>query len=101
MELARKELRLEVTERPVDRSELYVCDEIFFTGTMVEVAPVIRVDHRPVGSGEIGPVTAKLRHLYAEAAHGRLEAYRQWLLPVYEPVAMEAGERGEAPTRRG
>jgi branched-chain amino acid aminotransferase len=87
MELARKELRLEVVERPVDRSELYVCDEMFFTGTMVEVAPVVRVDHRPVGSGQIGPVTAELRHLYTQAAHGRLEAWRQWLMPVYEPVA--------------
>ena len=86
MELARKELRLEVMERPMDRSELYVCDEMFFTGTMVEVAPVIRVDHRPVGSGEIGPVTAELRHLYSQAARGRLKAYRHWLMPLYECV---------------
>ena len=89
MELARQELRLEVIERPVDRSELYVCDEMFFTGTMVEVAPVIRVDHRPVGSGEIGPVTAELRHLYSQAGCGRLKAYRHWLMPVYEPAAKE------------
>lgn len=86
MELARQELHLEVTERPVDRSELYVCDEMFFTGTMVEVAPVIRVDHRPVGSGEIGPVTAELRQLYSQAGRGRLTAYRHWLMPVYESV---------------
>jgi branched-chain amino acid aminotransferase len=96
MELARKELHLEVIERPVDRSELYICDEMFFTGTMVEVGPVIRVDHRPVGSGEIGPVTAELRHLYTQAMHGRLKAYRHWLMPVYESVAKEAGEPGEA-----
>ena len=87
MALAREELDLDVIERPVDRSELYVCDEIFFTGTMVEVAPVIRVDHRPVGTGEIGPVTAKLRHLYSQASHGRLETWRYWLVPVYERVA--------------
>jgi branched-chain amino acid aminotransferase len=92
MELARQELRLEVIERPVDRSELYVCDEMFFTGTMVEVAPVIRVDHRPVGSGEIGPVTAELRHRYSQAAHGRLEAYRHWLMPVYESAEALAGD---------
>jgi branched-chain amino acid aminotransferase len=87
MALAREELHLDVVERPVDRSELYVCDEIFFTGTMVEVAPVVRVDHRPVGSGEIGPVTAGLRHLYGQAAHGRLEAWRHWLMPAYERVS--------------
>ena len=90
MELARQELHLKVIERPVDRSELYVCDEVFFTGTMVEVAPVIRVDHRPVGTGEIGPLTAKLRHLYAQAAHGRLEAWRHWLMPVYESVPAQS-----------
>jgi branched-chain amino acid aminotransferase len=56
---------------------------------MVEVAPVIRVDHRPVGTGEIGPVTAKLRHLYSQAGHGRLEAWRHWLVPVHERVAEE------------
>ena len=55
MELARREMQLEVVERPVDRSELYVCDEVFFTGTAVEVAPVVRVDHRPVGTGAPGP----------------------------------------------
>jgi branched-chain amino acid aminotransferase len=89
MDLARQELHLEVIERPIDRSELYVCDEIFFTGTMVELAPVIRVDHRPVGAGEIGPLTAQLRHLYTQASHGRLEAWRHWLMPVYEPVGQD------------
>jgi len=94
-ELARKELHLEVIERPVDRSELYICDEVFFTGTMVEVGPVVRVDHRPVGTGEIGPVTAELRHLYTQAARGRLKAWRHWLMPVYESVATEPSEQGE------
>ncbi len=83
MELARRELRLDVIERPVDRSELYVSEEMFFTGTAVEVAPVVRVDHRPVGSGTIGPLTAALRSLYVEATRGRLPAYRKWLVPVY------------------
>ncbi len=87
MELARNELGLEVTERRVDRSELYICDEIFFTGTAVELAPVVRVDHRPVGSGEIGPVTAALRKLYLDATRARLPAYHKWILPVYRRVA--------------
>jgi len=89
MELARRELRLEVVERRVDRSELYVCEEAFFTGTAVEVAPITRVDHRPVGEGRIGPVTAALRKLYNDAMRGRLAAYRQWVLPVYHPAAAE------------
>jgi branched-chain amino acid aminotransferase len=93
MELARKELHLDVVERPVDRSELYLADEAFFTGTAVEVAPITRIDHRAVGSGSIGPVAAELRFLYLEAARGRLEAYRHWLLPAYEPaVAVDEPE---------
>jgi branched-chain amino acid aminotransferase len=87
MELARRELGLEVVERRVDRSELYISDEIFFTGTAVEVAPITRVDHRPVGDARIGPVTAALRKLYTDATRGRLPAYRQWVLPVYHPVS--------------
>ena len=92
MELARNELHLEVVERPVDRSELYLADEMFFTGTAVEVAPVVRVDHRPVGSGAIGPIAAELRFLYLEATRGRLAAYRHWLLPAYESVPVEQSE---------
>ncbi len=86
IELARKELNLEVVERSIDRSELYVCDEIFFTGTAAEVAPIIAVDHRPVGTGEIGAVTQKIRGLYFDATRGRLSAYRSWLWPVYCPA---------------
>lgn len=94
IEIARNELHLDVIERPVDRSELYVADEIFFTGTAVELAPVTRVDHRTVGSGAIGPVAAELRFLYMEASRGHLPNYRHWLLPAYEPQP-EAAETAE------
>lgn len=90
IELARRELRMKVVERRVARSELYECDELFFTGTAVEVAPVVRVDHRPVGSGEIGPVTGVLRRLYAEAARGRLPGSRHWVQAVYHPALLGA-----------
>jgi len=92
IELARNELHMEVVERPVDRSELYLADEIFFTGTAVEVGPVTKVDHRPVGSGAIGPVAAELRFLYLEATRGRLANYRHWLLPAYQPAPVESAE---------
>lgn len=87
MELARRELSLEVVERPIDRSELYLCDELFFTGTAVEIAPVVRVDHRPVGAGAIGLISSELRRLYTDATHGRLAAYRKWLVPVYQTTS--------------
>jgi branched-chain amino acid aminotransferase len=83
MELARRELGLEIVERPIDRSELYVCDELFLTGTAVGMAPVTRVDHHPVADGAIGVVTRSLRQLYVDATHGLVPAYRKWLQPVY------------------
>ena len=84
MELAARELGLQTVERSIDRSELYVCDELFFTGTAVGLAPVAQIDHRPVGNGAAGPLTLRLRRLYADAVHGQLPAYRKWLLPVYQ-----------------
>ncbi|MGD0579573.1 MAG: branched-chain amino acid transaminase [Bryobacteraceae bacterium] len=90
IELARDVLRLEVVERSIDRSELYVCDELFFSGTAVEVAPVTRVDHRRVGAGAIGPVASELRRLYTEATRGRLPQFENWIRRVPLPVAIHA-----------
>jgi branched-chain amino acid aminotransferase len=85
MELSQHELGLPVVERPIGRSELYVCDELFLTGTAVGIAPVVRVDHRPVKDGSIGAVTRQTRQLYADAARGRLRTYRKWVVPVSPP----------------
>ena len=101
MELAHNELHLDVVERPVDRSELYLADEVFFTGTAVEVAPVTRVDHRAVGSGAIGPVAAELRFLYLEASRGHMSNYRHWLLPAYDSTPVEAAEPELEPVGAG
>jgi len=86
MELAQNELGLQVVERPIDRSELYVCDELFFTGTAVGIGPVVRVDHRAVRDGEIGALTREVRKLYFDAARGHLQSYNKWLVPVYQPL---------------
>jgi branched-chain amino acid aminotransferase len=69
-------------ERSIDRSELYVADEIFVCGTGVQVSPVIEVDHRPVGSGRIGPIARLVRDRYFDAVRGRLPAYEHWLTPI-------------------
>jgi branched-chain amino acid aminotransferase len=71
-----------VLERSIDRSELYVADEIFVCGTGVQVSPVIEVDHRPVGSGEIGPIGRLVRDRYFEAVRGQLPEYMHWLTPI-------------------
>ncbi len=83
IELAKKELGIQVVERSIDRTELYVCDEVFLCGTGAQVSPVTTIDHRPVGKGGIGPVTAKIKDLYFDAVRGRLPAYAHWLTPIY------------------
>jgi branched-chain amino acid aminotransferase len=65
--------------RSIDRSELYVCDEVFMCGTGVQVSPVVEVDHRPVGTGQIGPVSRAISERYFAAVRGRLPEYRSWL----------------------
>ena len=82
MELAEKELGLEVIERPIARTELYVCDELFFTGTGAQVAPIRSVDRRLVGDGKPGPVSKKLQALYFEVVQGKVGTYRHWCTPA-------------------
>jgi branched-chain amino acid aminotransferase len=86
IELAHDLMHLDVVERSIDRSELYICDELFFTGTAVEISPVTKIDHRTVGSGEIGPVTSRLRDLYGQVTRGQIARYRKWLVPAYQHV---------------
>jgi branched-chain amino acid aminotransferase len=83
VELARTELGLTVAERAIDRTELYVADEAFFCGTGVEIKPIVEVDRRLVGDGNVGPIASKLVQLYAEVVRGKREAYRDWCTPVY------------------
>ncbi len=71
-----------VEERSIDRSELYVADEVFLCGTGVQVSPVVEVDHRPVGSGGIGPIGRLVRDRYFDAVRGRLPEYSHWLTPI-------------------
>jgi branched-chain amino acid aminotransferase len=70
--------------RSIDRSELYVADEIFMCGTGVQVSPVVEVDHRPVGTGGVGPIAARIRATYFDAVRGRLPQYAHWLTPIGE-----------------
>ncbi len=83
IELARNEMHLDVVERSIDRSELYMADELFFTGTAVELAPIVEVDHRRVGDGNTGQIATRLRSLYVDATRGRMSAYSHWLWSVY------------------
>jgi branched-chain amino acid aminotransferase len=80
--LAQEEFGLEVAERSIDRSELYVADEVFMTGTAAHVTPILEVDTRPVGGGQIGPITKQLQQAYFNIIYGRNPKYMDWCTPV-------------------
>ena len=71
-----------VAARRITRDDLYIADEAFFTGTAAEVTPIREVDGRTIGSGKIGPVTAKLQKAFFDVVAGKNSKYRDWLAPV-------------------
>ncbi len=84
IKLAKNELGIETIERPVDRSELYLCEECFLTGTAAHVTPVSEIDHRKIGNGGIGKITGELQKVYAEVIRGNNPKYLDWCTPVYK-----------------
>jgi branched-chain amino acid aminotransferase len=90
LKLAKEELGLDVLERSIDRTEVFLCDELFLTGTAAQITAVTRVDFRDVGTGEMGPITRQLRELYQDIVRGRVPKYAHWIQAVYEkePVAV-------------
>ena len=83
LELAQKEMGLSVVERTVDRTEIFLADEMFLCGTGVQIGAVTRVDQRAIGAGRMGPVVTELRRLYFDVVRGRRREYRHWCAPVY------------------
>jgi branched-chain amino acid aminotransferase len=81
--LASEKLNLPVQRRTIDRSELYIADELFMTGTAAHVTPVTEVDRVPVGNGQPGVISRKLQKLFFDAITGELSEYKNWLIPVY------------------
>lgn len=82
MELAKNEFGLPVVERSIDRTELFICDELFLTGSAAQIVAVTKVDHRPVGVGEMGPVTGKLKELFEEVVRVKNPKYAHWNVEV-------------------
>ncbi|MEL9940036.1 MAG: branched-chain amino acid transaminase [Ignisphaera sp.] len=82
IKLAREELGLVVIERRIRREELYTADEAFFTGTAAEITPIIEVDGRPIGNGQVGTITEKIVKLYNDVVLGKIEKYRKWITEV-------------------
>ena len=82
IELAREELGLQVVERSIDRTEVFIAEEAFMTGTAAQVVAVTKIDHRPLGAGKMGPVTEKLRALFDDVVRARHPKYLKWNLEV-------------------
>ncbi|MGH7643038.1 MAG: branched-chain amino acid transaminase [Candidatus Dormibacteria bacterium] len=78
-----EDLGLPVVERPIDRTELYIADEVLLCGTGAQISAVVEIDHRPVGNGKPGPFTEKLDEIYSALVRGENEKYREWCTPVY------------------
>ena len=83
IELA-KYLGIEAIERDVNRSEVYVFDEVFACGTGVQVLPVKSIDHRTIGDGNSGVITKKIMNLYYDVVQGKVEAFKDWCTPIYD-----------------
>ena len=82
IELARKELGLDVVERSIDRTEVFIAEELFLTGTAAQVTAVTKIDHRPVGTGVMGPIATKLRTMYEDILRGKNKKYEHWNVAV-------------------
>jgi branched-chain amino acid aminotransferase len=87
LRLAREDLGYEVEEREVDRTELYVAEELFFVGTTWEIAPILQIDGLQVGDGRMGPIVRALDRAYHDVVRGVDGGHPEWRLRVPGPAA--------------
>jgi branched-chain amino acid aminotransferase len=80
------DLGLEVVERDIARTELYVADEAFFCGSGYEITPITSIDKFPLGTGEVGPITRRLSKAYMDVVRGIDKRHSEWRTPVYKPM---------------
>jgi len=91
MTLLREELGIPVEERVIDRTELYVCDELILCGTGAQIAPVGSVDRRPIGKGGVGDLGRRLQSLYFDVVRGNMPKYLDWCTPVHAEAPKTVG----------
>jgi branched-chain amino acid aminotransferase len=84
MDMAEREFGMKTVERAISRTELFDADELFFTGTGVQVAPITRLEGRAIGDGQPGPFALALQQRYFAAVRGNDPAYGHWCTPVYQ-----------------
>lgn len=81
IQLFREVHGVEVIEREINRTEFYVADEAFICGSGLEVAPILSIDHFPLGKGKAGELTLAIRDTYMKATRGEMSEYRDWVTP--------------------
>jgi branched-chain amino acid aminotransferase len=81
-------LGMDVVEREIDRTELYVAEEAFFCGSGYEITPITSIDRFPLGTGEVGPVTRAISAAYMDLVRGVDTAHPEWRTPVYHRVRL-------------
>lgn len=77
-----EDMGFKIIERPIERSELYVADEVFLTGTACQIAWIEQIDKRIIGKGEIGPITKKLKETFFKIVRGEEKKYNRWCTKV-------------------
>ncbi len=77
-----KDLGYQVEERSITRTELYIADEVFFCGTGAQVSPVINIDNIEIGDGKPGKITKEIQKVYFDAVRGKLDKYKEWVIPI-------------------
>ncbi len=78
-----KYLGIPTVERAVDRSEIYVFDEVFCCGTGAQIMPITSIDHRTIGDGTTGEITKKIQELYYNIVQGKVSEFKHWCTPIY------------------
>lgn len=83
IDISKEDLGLNVIERDIDRTELYIADEVFLCGTSIEITSVLSMDKLSVGTGKKGDITNKLQELYFNIVRGKVDKYKKWLTQIY------------------
>ncbi len=81
-------LGLDVVEREIDRTELYVAEEAFFCGSGYEITPIVSIDRFTLGDGEVGPITRRVLKAYMAVVRGVDKRYAEWRTPTYRAVTV-------------
>lgn len=84
IKIAKEKFGLETIERDIDRTELYIADEAFYCGTGAQVSPIVKIDNRKIGTGEVGEISKKIQSLYFDVVKGNVPEYKEWCTPIYD-----------------